>query len=113
VGATAVQTLSEGHELLPTLGNDLRDGELADIIERVLAAPNHGGHRHGRRKVMLLTPPGDPETITLPRPIKHLARGRGQAFVRRQRYTSEGRSTVIQPRRPISCGTSRRDGSSR
>jgi hypothetical protein len=65
------------------------DEELAQIIERVVASPNRGGHRPGHHKVMLLTPPGDPETITLPQPIKHPARGRGQAFVRRQRYTSE------------------------
>jgi hypothetical protein len=65
------------------------DIELADIIDRVLAAPNRGGHRPGSHKVMLLTPPGDSRTITLPKPIKHLPRGRGQAFVRRQRYTSE------------------------
>jgi hypothetical protein len=38
--------------------------------------------------VILLTPPGHSETLTLPQPIKHLERGRGQAFVRKQRYTT-------------------------
>jgi hypothetical protein len=37
---------------------------------------------------MLLSAPEDPETIKLPQSIRHLARGRGQAFVRKQRYTT-------------------------
>jgi hypothetical protein len=68
---------------------DQVDAELGAIIERVLAAPKRGGHRPGRHKVILLTPARDPETLSLPQPIKHLERGRGKAFVRRQRYTSE------------------------
>jgi hypothetical protein len=63
--------------------------ELADIIERVLAAPRNGDGRAGRHcKVFLLTPRGHDHTLTLPHPIKHLQRGRGQAFVRKQRYTT-------------------------
>jgi hypothetical protein len=67
---------------------DRHDAELASIIERVLAAPSRGGHRVGSHKVLLLTPPGHPDTLTLLQPIKHLERGRGQAFVRKQRYTT-------------------------
>lgn len=67
---------------------DPDDAELADIIERVLASPSRGGHRSGSHKVLLLTPPGHADTLTLLQPIKHLQRGRGQAFVRKQRYTT-------------------------
>jgi hypothetical protein len=67
---------------------DPDDAELASIIARVLASPNRGGHRAGSHKVLLLTAPGHPDTVTLPQPIKHLERGRGQAFVRKQRYTT-------------------------
>jgi hypothetical protein len=77
----------------------LAEGEvkLAEVIEGVLAAPNLGGHLPGAHKVMLLSAPDDPETIKLPQPIKHLARGVGQAFVRKQRYTSE-RAIMRAPR---------------
>jgi hypothetical protein len=37
---------------------------------------------------MLLTPPNHRKTIKLSQPIRHLVRGRGQAFVRKQRYTT-------------------------
>jgi hypothetical protein len=67
---------------------DPDDAELASIIERVLASPSRGGHRAGPHKVILLTPPDHSETLTLPQPIRHLERGRGQAFVRKQRYTT-------------------------
>jgi hypothetical protein len=64
------------------------DVELADIIEQVLKAPGHGGRIPGNAyKVFLLTAPDDADTITLLGPIKHLERGRGTAFVRKQRYT--------------------------
>jgi hypothetical protein len=64
------------------------DDELADVVEAFATAPDRRGHRGGPHKVMLLTPPEDLETIKLPQPIMHLIRGRGQAFVRRQRYTT-------------------------
>jgi hypothetical protein len=49
-----------------------------------------GGRKAGRHyDVMLLTAPGDDDTIKLDHPIRHTRRGRGAAFVRRQRYTSE------------------------
>jgi hypothetical protein len=64
------------------------DAELGNIVERVLAEPSRGGHRVGSHKVLLLTPPGHPDTLTLLQPIRHLERGRGQAFVRKQRYTT-------------------------
>jgi hypothetical protein len=67
---------------------DPDDAELASIIERLLAAPSRGGHRAGAHKVFLLTSTGHPDTLTLAAPIKHLKRGRGQAFVRKQRYTT-------------------------
>lgn len=69
---------------------DPADRELADIIERVLASPSppQSGRRPGRQfKVFLLTPRAHDDTLPLPQPIKHLQRGRGQAFVRKQRYT--------------------------
>lgn len=74
-------------EQLRSTGDPL-DLELAVIIETVLAAPPGRRHRPGPHKVILLTRPGDPDTITLRQPITHLSRGRGQAFVRRQRYTT-------------------------
>jgi hypothetical protein len=64
------------------------EAELADVIARVLTSPNRGGHEPGAHKVLLLTPPDHPDTFTLPQPVKHLVRGRGQAFVRKQRYTT-------------------------
>jgi hypothetical protein len=67
---------------------DSDDAELADIIERVLAAPDRGGHRPGAHKVLLLAPPNHADTVKLAHPIKHLDRRRGQAFVRKQRYTT-------------------------
>jgi hypothetical protein len=65
------------------------DTELAELIERILAKPGRGGHRPGAHKVVLLTPPEHDGTIRIAHPIRHLERGRGRAFVRRQRYTSE------------------------
>ena len=67
---------------------DPDDGELASIIERILARPRRGGHSRGAHKVLLLTPDDHPDTFTLPHSIKHLDRGRGKAFVRKQRYTT-------------------------
>jgi hypothetical protein len=64
------------------------DDELADAIEPFALAPDRRGHRGGPHKVMLLSAPEDPETIKLPQSIRHLVRGRGQAFVRKQRYTT-------------------------
>lgn len=64
------------------------DDELADVVEAFATASDRRGHRGGPHKVMLLTPPDHPATIKLPQPIKHLVRGRGQAFVRKQRYTT-------------------------
>jgi hypothetical protein len=52
---------------------DPDDAELASIIERVLASPIRGGHRAGSHKVLLLSPPGHPDTLTLPQPITHLS----------------------------------------
>lgn len=67
----------------------VEDAELADIIEDVIANKT-GGRKAGRRyDVMLLTAPADDDTIKLDHPIRHMRRGRGAAFVRRQRYTSE------------------------
>jgi hypothetical protein len=72
-----------------TASDDVEEAELADIIEHVIA--NETGGRKARRHydVMLLTAPGDDDTIKLDYPIRHTRRGRGAAFVRRQRYTSE------------------------
>lgn len=68
---------------------DVAGAELADIIEHVIANQT-GGRRAGRHyDVMLLTAPGDDDTIKLDHPIRHTRRGRGSAFVHRQRYTSE------------------------
>lgn len=64
------------------------DDELAATIEPFAVALDRRGHRGGPHKVMLLTAPDDPETIKLSHPIRHLVRGRGQAFVRKQRYTT-------------------------
>jgi hypothetical protein len=73
---------------LRTDGDD-HDTRLADIIDDVLAT-SAGARKPGRHyDVFLLTPPEHPGTLTLPRPIRHERRGRGQAFVRKQRYTSE------------------------
>lgn len=68
---------------------DPNDRRIGEIIEEILGPGAGGGHRGNAHKVMLLSAPDDPRTLTLPAPIKHLERGRGQAFVRRQRYTSE------------------------
>jgi hypothetical protein len=64
------------------------DDELASTVDAFIASPDRRGHRPGRHKVMLLTAPDDPETFKLKQPIRHLVRGRGQAFVRKQRYTT-------------------------
>jgi hypothetical protein len=68
---------------------DADEAKLADIIEHVLANQT-GGRKPGfRHKVMLLSGRDDRDTLTIAKPIPHLGRGRGQAYVRRQRYTSE------------------------
>ncbi len=65
------------------------DAELADLVERaVLAAVRPAG---ALEKVFLLTPPGDPETMTLDQPIVNDTidqNGRPTAWVMMQRYTS-------------------------
>lgn len=69
--------------------DDVEKVDLADIIEHVIANET-GGRKAGRHyDVMLLTAPGDDDTVKLDHPIRHTRRGRGAAFVRRQRYTSE------------------------
>jgi hypothetical protein len=69
--------------------DDVEEAELADIIEHVIAHET-GGRKAGRHyDVMLLTAPDEDATIKLDYPIRHARRGRGAAFVRRQRYTSE------------------------
>lgn len=69
--------------------DDVEEAELAHIIEHVIANQT-GGRKAGRHyDVMLLTAPGDDDTIKLDHPIRHTRRGRGAALVRRQRYTSE------------------------
>lgn len=68
---------------------DLEEGELADIIEHVITNQTGGRKAGGHYDVMLLTAPSDDDTVKLDHPIRHTRRGRGAAFVRRQRYTSE------------------------
>jgi hypothetical protein len=65
------------------------DAKLADIVDDVLAHGT-GGRKPGfHMKVMLLSARGDKNTLTLDHPIRHGGRGRGMAWVRRQRYISE------------------------
>jgi hypothetical protein len=57
--------------------DDVEEAELADIIEQVIANQT-GGRRAGMYyDVMLLTAPGDDDTIKLDHPIRHTRRGRG------------------------------------
>jgi hypothetical protein len=63
------------------------DAEIADLIETLV--------NHNRRddwntyKVFLLTSPNDPQTLTLPHPIRHDTSGRGSAWTMGQRYLGE------------------------
>jgi hypothetical protein len=65
---------------------DTHDAQLADAIDTIIAVD---GYLAGDRKqVFLLSPAGDPQTITLPAPIPHHGAGRGSAYTQGQRYTS-------------------------
>lgn len=70
------------------------DTEVADLIERLLAANERtDGEAYG---VVLLSPPDDPDTVTLPGPILNdtvSATGRPWAWTLGQRYTSIDRLT--------------------
>ncbi len=58
------------------------DHRLAGIIAQSRAC----GWAEGRYQVFELTNPGEAGHLTLPGPIPHLARGKGSAFTRGQRY---------------------------
>lgn len=63
---------------------DRNDRKVAAVIRSSLAA----GGSAGVNQVFLLTRPGDPEHRELEHPLEHVARGRGSAYVQRQRYVS-------------------------
>lgn len=65
---------------------DSIDGAVADLILRTLGF--HDRVRGDFHDVFLLTPPDDRETVVLPHSISHDTKGRGSAWVQRQRYVS-------------------------
>jgi hypothetical protein len=64
------------------------DRELADLITTLVS--HHRRDDWDTYQVFLLTPPADPQTLTLPQPIMHDTRGRGSAWTFGHRYISEG-----------------------
>jgi hypothetical protein len=64
------------------------DGEVADLIDRILNDPANP-HTPGKHQVFLLTSRDDPQTLLLENPIKHRILGRGTAWTQGTRYTSE------------------------
>lgn len=63
------------------------DHELADLIATLVS--HHRRDDWDSYQVFLLTPPADPQTLTLPQPILHDTRGRGSAWTFGHRYISE------------------------
>ena len=64
------------------------DTEIADLIDRVLAAARV--REVGEfNQVILLSPPDDDRTLRLPAPIRHHGSGRGSAWTRGTRYVAE------------------------
>jgi hypothetical protein len=63
--------------------------EIADVIDRMLNDPADPREEGKLYQVFLLTQRDDPQTLTLPQPIKHRSLGRGTAWTQGTRYTSE------------------------
>jgi hypothetical protein len=63
---------------------DPTDAAIADLILRTLGF--HDRVRGDFHDVFLLTPPADKRTVVLPHSISHDTKGRGSAWVQRQRY---------------------------
>ena len=81
---STLQTISQDPFTL--LFSDL-DGELK-TTRKILDDPANG-HTPGLHQVFLLTPPDDPQTLRLERPITHQPLGRGSAWTQGNRYTRE------------------------
>lgn len=65
-------------------------GAIDQRLGRLIAASRTRAWQESVYRVFLLSGPTDPETVVLPHPIDHSARGRGSAFVRSHRYLSRG-----------------------
>jgi hypothetical protein len=63
------------------------DREVGDLIDTLL--DHHKRYEGDVHEVVLLTTPDDPQTVTLPRAIRHHPTGRGSAWTMGQRYISE------------------------
>jgi hypothetical protein len=63
------------------------DRELGDLIDTLL--DHHRRTDEEVKQVFLLTPPEDPQTLTLPHVIRHDTGRRGSAWTMGQRYISE------------------------
>lgn len=72
------------HEAARLSRGDADDRRLSEILLSTLPFAS----RMGRAQIFDLTRPGHPDHKTLSSPIPHHGRGRGSAFVQRQRYTS-------------------------
>jgi hypothetical protein len=72
------------HEAARLAHGDAGDRRLSEIILSTFPQ----GRTIGRAQVFDLTRPGHPDHKALPHPVRHHGRGRGSAFVQRQRYTS-------------------------
>lgn len=59
-----------------------------EVLAGVIKASLNNGWKASTYQVMLLTPAGDAETVTLPSPIAHTRTGRGSAFVTSHRYVA-------------------------
>lgn len=57
-------------------------------LGKIMAASLQQGWIPGKYQVFVLSEKGDPQHVTLEKPLKNGRRGRGSAFVNRQRYTS-------------------------
>lgn len=73
---------SEAHAETLLQSPDREDRKIAQVIQE----SRRLGWTGGRYQVFLLTAQDDPRTRLLSHPIAHLRRGRGSAFVRKQRY---------------------------